>query len=151
MSLPARNPDEHGTHSPLSQEHRSSFSALLPIIEQRTTKGQTLPAPESPIPQTPIVTAHDPTPPDLEILPARDPDNSGLNPPPVHDLASSPSTQLSTRDLPTLRCRPRHLSINKPNPADTTDAAGHRKSARFSPKSTKNLSDTPIHPHPSKP
>ena len=37
-SPPARSHDNHGSHSPLSQEHPSSPSTPLPIIELRTTE-----------------------------------------------------------------------------------------------------------------
>ena len=111
---PARDPDNHGTHSLLTQEPPSTPSTLLPTTEPQTMVVQTFLDPECPIPEPPLSPAQDPSPSGPEVLPTRDPDNNGPKPPPVQDLASSPSTQLPSTDLPTPEGQS-HQTMNAPS------------------------------------
>ena len=71
-------------------------------------------------------------------------------------LAPNPLTMMlplnskPLRRVAQLRRQSRHLPTSKTKPAYLTDAVERRKSSHLSLKSTKNLSDAPNHPHPSK-
>ena len=67
------------------------------------------------------------SPSDPKVLPDQSFDNDKPKPPLVHNLASSPSTQLPPRESQNLSRRPRHFSIGNPNIDDLTDTNGFGK------------------------